>query len=255
MHKTGGSLTQSSVLLCNKNEAHVRQIINLAQTTSASYLLLGSLDIARRDLALSGRASFARTLELAEYARGEIRKIGGYIPFDKSIINGADAFDLDLTKLSINTLNIGLAGIEVYDILRDEYGIQIEFGDIGNILALITHADRPLEIDRLLGALSEIKRLCAKSKKGMFDHEYINARLAMAPKDAFYAKKIAMPLKSCRGRVCGESVMCYPPGIPILAPGEIITDEIVDYIEYAKSKGCLLTGTEDMLVESLMVVE
>ena len=134
MHKSGGSLTQSSILLTNKgvNADYVRQIINLTQTTSASYLLLSSLDISRRNLALRGDESFAKVTEMAEYARQEINSIGGYYAYGRDLVNGRSIYDYDVTKLSIYTLDVGLAGIEVYDLLRDEYDIQIEFGDLGN---------------------------------------------------------------------------------------------------------------------------
>ena len=150
---------------------------------------------------------------------------------------------------------IGLAGIEVYDILRDDYGIQIEFGDIGNILAIISAGDRALEIERLISSLSEIKRLYSKDKTGMFDHEYINPEVITAPQKAFYSNKRSIPINQSSGMVCGEFVMCYPPGIPILAPGEKITDEIINYINYAKEKGCFMTGTQDMKIENINVVE
>ena len=144
MHKTGGSLTQSSFLLlnCDLHVGYVRQIINLTQTTSGSYLLMSSLDLARRDLVLHGKEIFKKVTEIAEYARSEINKIGGYYAFSKELIDGDTVYDFDVTKLSIFTREIGLAGIEVYDILRDEYGIQIEFGDIGNILAIISVGDQ-----------------------------------------------------------------------------------------------------------------
>lgn len=257
VHKTGGSLTQSAILLMGKNvnADYVRQIINLTQTTSASYLLMVSLDLARRNLALDGRDFYTKSVELVEYARREINAIGGYYAFGEELCNGRDFYAFDKTKLSVHTRAMGLAGIEVYDLLRDEYDIQIEFGDIGNILAIITGADRMLEIERLVSALSEIKRLYGRSPAGLFDHEYINPTVALPPQKAFYAKRISLPIEKTSGRVCGEFVMCYPPGIPILAPGERITEDILDYIAYAKEKGCSLTGPQDMNVEFLEVVE
>ncbi|MBO5105255.1 MAG: aminotransferase class I/II-fold pyridoxal phosphate-dependent enzyme, partial [Ruminococcus sp.] len=169
MHKSGGSLTQSSFLLMGKNinSDYMRQIINLTQTTSASYLLLSSLDISRKRLALSGREIFAETVEMAEYARSEINEIGGYYAYSKELINGDSIYDFDVSKLSVYTLPVGLAGIEVYDLLRDEYDIQIEFGDIGNILAYISVGDRKRDIERLISAMSEIKRRFGKSGAGM----------------------------------------------------------------------------------------
>ena len=257
MHKSGGSLTQSSILLCGKdmNEHYVRQIINLTQTTSGSYLLLSSLDISRRILALIGEQIFKKVQDFSQYARDEINAIGDYYAYSKELINGDSIFDFDTTKLSVNTLGVGLAGIEVYDILRDEYGIQIEFGDLGNILAYMSVGDKTKNIERLISALGEIRRLYKKDGSDMLESEYINPVVAMSPQTAFYADKQSLPIDECAGKVCTEFVMCYPPGIPILAPGEMITKEIIEYIKYAKAKGCLLTGPESMDASRLNILK
>lgn len=257
MHKSGGSLTQSSLLLIGPdvNEGQVRQIINLTQTTSGSYLLLSSLDISRRNLALRGREAFAKVVELADYAREEINAVGGYYAFSRELINGNSVFDFDSTKLSVHTLEIGLAGIEVYDILRDEYDIQIEFGDIGNILAYLSIGDRRQEVERLVSALAEVKRCYQKDKAGMLTQEYMDPHVVLTPQESFYAEKEPLPLLETEGRVCSEFVMCYPPGIPILAPGEMITRGIIEYILYAKEKGCSMTGPEDADIEYLNVLK
>ena len=256
MHKSGGSLTQSSLLLVGKDmhPGYVRQIINLTQTTSASYLLLSSLDISRRNLALRGREAFAKVAELAEYAREEINRIGGYYAFGDELVNRDSVYAFDPTKLSVHTLDIGLAGIEVYDILRDEYDIQIEFGDLGNMLAYLSIGDRKQEVERLVSALADIKRRYQKDKTGMLSQEYIPPRVVMTPQESFYAPKEQLPIREAKGRICSEFVMCYPPGIPILAPGEEITDEIIEYILYAKEKGCSMTGPEDERIEKLNVL-
>lgn len=257
MHKGGGSLTQSSFLLTGPgvHAGYVRQIINLTQTTSGSYLLMSSLDISRRNLALRGRQVFHQVADMAEYAREEINAIGGYYAFGKELINGNSIFDFDTTKLSVHTLDIGLAGIEVYDILRDEYDIQIEFGDIGNILAYLSMGDRPQELERLVSALAEIRRRYQTDGAGLLSQEYIDPDVVITPQEAFYADKESLPLRETEGRVCSEFVMCYPPGIPILAPGERITGDILDYIEYAKCKGCSMTGPEDPEISFLNVVK
>lgn len=257
MHKSGGSLTQSSILLIGKemHEGYVRQIINLTQTTSASYLLLSSLDISRRNLALRGKEIFAQVMDLAEYARKEISNIGGYYAYSSDMINHDSIYDFDKTKLSIYTLDIGLAGIEVYDKLRDEYDIQIEFGDMGNILAYLSIGDRKQDIERLASSLAEIKRLNSRGKEGLMPHEYISPELAVSPQAAFYADKEQLDLQETSGRICSEFLMCYPPGIPILAPGEMITDRILDYIIYAKEKGCSITGPEDPDINKLNVLK
>ena len=256
MHKSGGSLTQSSFLLAgpNVNEGYIRQIINLTQTTSASYLLMSSLDISRRNLALRGKRIFEQVCEMANYAREEINQIGGYYAFGKELINGDSVFDFDPTKLSVHTLDLGLAGIEVYDILRDDYDIQIEFGDLGNILAYLSIGDRVQDLERLVSALAEIRRLFKKDPTGMLSQEYIEPDVVLSPQNAFYSKKVSLPLEQTLGRVCAEFVMCYPPGIPVLAPGEKVTDEILQYIGYAKEKGCSMTGPTDPHINNLNVV-
>ena len=257
MHKSGGSLTQSSFLLISDkvSAGHVRQIINITQTTSGSYLLMSSLDISRRKLALEGKEIFKKVQKFANYARREINEIGGYYAFAKELCDGGAFYDFDVTKLSVHTLDIGLAGIEVYDILRDEYDIQIEFGDLGNILAYISIGDRELNLERLVGALADIKRLYKGRKNGMFDHEYIEPHVCLTPQQAFYAEKQSLPLKESIGKISAEFVMAYPPGIPVLAPGELITDEILNYIKYAKEKGSFLTGTEDLSIENINIVK
>jgi len=257
MHKSGGSLTQSSFLLVGNevNPGHVRQIINLTQTTSGSYLLLSSLDISRKNLAVNGKQIFQKVYQMAQYARDEINQIGDYYAYSRELINGDTIYDFDVTKLSINTLEVGLAGIEVYNILRDEYDIQVEFGDVGNILAYISVGDCQRNLERLVSALAEIRRRYKRDKSGMLQYEYINPEVVVAPREAFYAEKESLEIKKTVGRICSEFVMCYPPGIPILAPGERITQEILDSIEYVKEKGCSVTGPEDMDIQFLNVLK
>ena len=257
MHKSGGSLTQSSLLLTGKNvtPGYVRQIINLTQTTSGSYLLMSSLDISRRNLALRGKKIFKQVQDLAEYAREEINAIGDYDAFGKELIDGDAVFDFDPTKLSVHTLDVGLAGIQVYDLLRDEYDIQIEFGDLGNILAYLSIGDRVQEVERLVSALAEIRRRFKGDPSGLMTQEYIEPIVVASPQEAFYAPKKSLPIMETEGFICSEFVMCYPPGIPILAPGEKITSDILKYISYAHEKGCQMTGPQDAKIENLNVLD
>lgn len=256
MHKSGGSLTQSSLLLCAESMplGYVHQIINITQTTSASYLLLASLDISRRNLALRGREVIDKIIDLVAYARDEINAIGDYYAYGRELVDGAAVYDFDTTKLSIFTRPTGLAGVEVYDILRDDYDIQTEFGDIANLLAYVSIGDRPKDIERLVAALAEIRRNYRKDPSKTLKMEYIDPVVVCGPQDAFYAEKESLPIAETCGRICSEFIMCYPPGIPILAPGEQITEEILTYIRYAKKKGCQITGPEDMSIQRLNVM-
>lgn len=257
MHKSGGSLTQSSILLTGSdvNAGYVNQIINLTQTTSGSYLLMASLDISRRNLMLRGRKIFEKVIGLVDYAREEINAIGDYYAYSRELADGGAVFDFDVTKLTVFTRRVGLAGIEVYDLLRDDYDIQTEFGDIANFLAYISVGDREKDIERLVAALSEIRRNHRRDAAALPDVHYISPTVVTGPKEAFYAPKVSLPLGETVGKIAGESLMCYPPGIPILSPGELVTNEILEYIIYAKEKGCTMTGTEDMSIERLNVME
>ena len=253
MHKTGGSFTQSAILLTGHgiSRDHVTNILNLTRTTSASYLLLASLDLARRYLATCGREVLAKQLEMTAKARQSINAIGGYVAFGRDIVDGDSVFDFDCTKLSVNTLHVGLAGIEVYSLLRDRYGIQLEFGDAANVLALSAMGDEPSDYERLVQALADIREKYGKQQPMRFTYEYVSPTVVVLPRDAFYAKKKSMPLAKSEGMICGEAVMCYPPGIPLLAPGERITAEILEHILYASEKGCTVTG---LSVENEVIV-
>ena len=104
--------------------------------------------------------------------------------YSKELINGDSVFDFDRTKLSVNTLNVGLAGIEVYDLLRDEYDIQIEFGDLGNFLAYLSIGDRPREVERLVSALSEVRRRFGRpDAAGLMRQEYIEPEVVLSPQE------------------------------------------------------------------------
>ena len=106
-----------------------------------------------------------------------------------------------------------------------------------------------------MGALADIERLYRKDKTGMLTGEYISPKVEMFPTESFLCpEKLSLPIEQTAGKISGEFVMCYPPGIPILAPGEVITQEIVEYILYAKEKGCSMQGTEDPKIERLMVL-
>ena len=259
MHKSGLSLTQSAVLLIGKsmNKDYVRKIINLTQTTSGNYLLLGSLDVSRKYLALNGEEINKSLINLVEYAREEINDIGDYYAFGRELINGDTIHDFDPTKLLVNTLGIGLAGIEVYELLRDEYNIQIEFGDLSTILAYVSHGDKMADVERLVGALTEIRRLDRKPRKGITEHTVkpVQPIVKMNPQKAFHAKQREVKLEDAVGHISAECIMLYPPGVPLLAPGELFTEEILHYVKSAKEKGSYMMGPEDPKINYLYVVD
>ena len=257
LHKTGGSLTQSSILLCGENMDynHVLQTINLLQTTSASYLLMVSLDVARAKLQDEGEVMFTKIMALADYARSEINAMGGYIAFGVDRIGQHGIFGYDRTKLSIHTQGVGLSGKKVYDILRDEYGIQLEFGDVSNVLAIISVGDRALEVERLIAALQDIKHRYGQSHTSQSIQEFIQPQVQMSPKQAYRAQHEMVDFKTSLGRVSAEMIMAYPPGIPILSYGELITSDVLDYIAFGRLNEQFLMGAYDSSLKTLKVVK
>jgi len=259
LHKTGGSLTQASALLMKGsriNGKYIRKIINLNQTTSASYLLMSSLDVARKNLATRGEAMLEEVLGYCRMARTEINKIDGLYAFGKEIEDGEGTCAFDETKLVVNVTGVGLTGFKVYDILREDYGIQMELGDTGNVLAIVSLGDSEQSLSKLVYALREI------SKKHFKSHKLVHRvpkphdlELAISPRDAFYADKEIVTLSEAIGRVSGESIMAYPPGIPVITPGELITEDVVNYIEFLKSEDTMITDMDDPTLINIKVIE
>ena len=244
IHKTGGSLTQSAILLSSGSvdREHTETAINLIRTTSASYLLLASLDLARHNLANNGKQMLERTIALANNTREAINKIGKYHAFGQDIVDKERIYDFDCTKISVNTHSLGLAGIEVCTLLRDKFGIQVEFGDISNILAIASLGDRKEYHSSLVNALRRIKEGYSKPVCNTMILEFSVPKVVVSPRKAFYADKEYATLGESKGRISGASIMCYPPGIPILLPGELITGDIIDRISFSIEKECKITG-------------
>jgi len=257
-HKTGGSLTQSSLLLLREgiiDERTVKTTLNLTQTTSASYLLMVSIDLARKQLATVGEEMLTEVLRLSRWARNEINKIDGLYAFGTELIGTPGVHDFDETKLGVNVRNIGLTGFEVYDILRDEYNIQAELGDMYNILAIVSLGDTEKSLKALVEALKDIavkhrRDEEVKLTKGILK----NPDIIVSPRDAYYSEKKIVKLEDAVGEISGESIMAYPPGIPVVTPGERISKEIIEYIQVLKEEESLLQGTEDPYVNNIKVL-
>ena len=257
LHKTCGSLTQSSGLLINERvikREKVKTILNLTQTTSASYLLMTSLDIARRDLAINGRNIFDKVIELADYARNEINKIPDLSTIDEKLINSHGIYNIDKTKVAVNVSGLGLSGLHVYDILRDEYKVQVEFGDTKNILAILGNGDTKETIDRLIDALKDISKKYRTENKIVSILDLHNPEVILSPREAFYMGKKSIPLEDALGEICGEQIMSYPPGIPVISPGERFTKEMINYIKFLKEEGSMVTGPEDPNIDYVKIL-
>lgn len=257
LHKTAGSMTQSSVLLTRGNIVSpevVKQVINLTYTTSASYVLMTSLDVARKQMAVQGADMLEHTLELVRWAREGINKIDGLYAFGKELIGTPGCFDFDETKLGVNVMELGYTGYEMEKKLRAEYNIQIEMSDLYNILAIISIGDSKEDVHALVNALEDIAaKTEAKQVKNATRMPY-KPMLIVSPRDAFYSHKKTVLLEEAAGEISAEMIMAYPPGIPVICPGEKITKDIIDYVKILKEECCQLQGTADPYVNHIRVL-
>jgi len=261
VHKLGGSMTQSSVLNLNTkngyvNPQRVQTIISMLTTTSTSYLLLASLDTSRRNLALNGHDMAQKTIELANEARRSINEIDGLYCFGDEILGGEATFDYDQTKLTVHVRHLGITGYETENWLREHYNIEVELSDMYNILCLITPGDNEETVSILLSALRKLSETYYKVNEA---NELIVKipeipQLSLIPRDAFYGDTEVIPFKESAGRIIAEFIYVYPPGIPILLPGEVISQDNIDYIVDHVDVGLPVKGPEDRYIQNVKVI-
>ncbi|UVI32243.1 aminotransferase class I/II-fold pyridoxal phosphate-dependent enzyme [Paenibacillus spongiae] len=259
VHKLGGSMTQSSVLNVRKgrvNPHRIQTIISMLTTTSTSYILLASLDTSRRNLALNGHDIAEQTIALAQLARNEINTIPGLSCVGEEILGDEATYDIDPTKLTIHVRHLGITGYETENWLRDNYNIEVELSDMYNILCLVTPGDTRDSIDKLLAGLRDLAQTHHKvneAKELVVKIPEI-PQLSLTPRDAFYAETEIVPFKESAGRIIAEFIYVYPPGIPILLPGEVISQQNIDYIIDHVEIGLPVKGPEDRSIQFVKVI-
>ncbi|WP_432353037.1 aminotransferase class I/II-fold pyridoxal phosphate-dependent enzyme [Sporosarcina sp. A2] len=250
MHKTGGSLTQSSLLLLQGNRISadkVRKVTGMLQTTSANYLLMSSLDAARREMSLHGADALRRLKPIVEDAIEVIESGGQLEVLKRTQVSERFNQSHDWTKLVIRVNALGLTGFEVYSLLKQRYGIQMELAEGYVVMAVITPADSDVSIGRLTAALLEIERTYSTPHVLHSAWTVVDSvnELVMTPRDAFYAEQESVSIDDAIGRISADTLMIYPPGIPLVIPGERITCEVVQhYAYYEQAFGAVLSESK-----------
>lgn len=262
-HKLLGALTGGAYLHCQGDlipSGVVADGLSLLTSTSPSHLLLASLDEARRQMAVEGRALMDQTLRLAYWTREQIKELDGFRCLDKpKALELAPEFDP--TKLLINVSDLGLTGPEAEELLRTHCGVQVELSTASCVLALVTIGDTPQSMKRFLSALKDLRELAVRRRKSDYDsrsrQRLWTRRMSVlmdwpdqkptgyTPREAFWSSKRPVPWDSAVGEVAAEWVIPYPPGVPLLIPGEEITREVVDYLWQLKSVGVTVRGMQD----------
>ena len=294
-HKLLGSMTQTSMLHIGSNRVEAERIWQAAsrlQSTSPNQLLLASLDIARLQMAQEGAQRVNRAVALAQWLRKKINEIPGlYCPgkeiwagkeAGQLVAGGKDLADvgavaLDWAKVTVNLAGLDIAGQEAELLLRHQWKVQCELSDPENLLFIISMADTQREADRLLQVLQELaakhQRIMAtktanKDDSGIAEEqgcpradnichmaEMPVAVQSMNPREAFFAPIRTVVLEDAIGCICGETIAFYPPGIPVLCPGEEITEALVEYIRFYQAKGMRLSGAADSTLKTIRVCQ
>ena len=250
-HKILGGMTQSSMLhLKGPDIDHPRvvKLLHLLQSTSPSYILMASLDLARMQMATEGEKLLDKAIDLAQDARGRINRIPGLSCLGETDLRGSDFF-LDVTKLTICVKGLGLSGFEASAILNAEFGIQVEMADLFNILVIVSIGDRRDDLDQLVAALDSLAGRGNRSR----DQRAVPSLLPplgqqfhLPPRDAFFAPSEYLPLTKAEGRTSADIVTIYPPGVPVLVPGEEVGFSAIDYLRSLASYGARIDGVLEL---------
>ncbi len=259
IHKVTGSLTQSSMLHVKSKLVDIDRLeatLHIVQSTSPSYLLMTSLDLARYELAVNGGKMIRNAVELSNYGREEINKIDGIICLDKSIEGQVGIKNLDTTRLTISASRLGITGFELKTMLFEDYGIDVELSDFMNVLAIITYANSKKDIDRLIAALKEIAQR-HKGGKSIENEIFLPPvpERVLTPREAYFSDKRIIAWKEAKGKIAGEMIAPYPPGIPVIYQGEIVTDEVWEYVENYRIRGRHLHGPADSNLNTFKIIE
>lgn len=261
IHKMSGSLGQSSLLhVKNPDVIDMKRLktnLQMFQTTSPSTLLQISLDLSRHFLVTEGSAVLDRVIELSEYARREIENIDGFEILGKELVGTHAVYDYDIVRLVVSGRSLGLDGYELFEMLRYDYNIEIEFGDYFYALAIMGVGTTKEHVDRFIAALRDIAEKFKGIRKPLeWDEELPpNPPMILTPRQAYFGKTRKIPWADAKGEVSAEMITPYPPGIPTLCPGEKITDEVWQFLSEQSRAGRHLNGVENGVLDYITVVE
>lgn len=261
-HKVLGAMTQASMLHIQGNRIErdrITKALQLLQSTSPSYLLLASLDAARQQMALQGKLLMSRTLQLAREARTRISAIPKLSVLECQSTPGFCA--LDLTRLTVTVSDLGITGFEVDEILHAQLGVTAELPSLQHLTFIISLGNTQEDIEKLVYAFTMVSQRYQKEhltfKKCLWDNLFCRMEYSVqiSPREAYFADTQSIPITQASDRICAEIVCPYPPGIPVLMPGELITSYALDYLQQIQAQGGLISGCADQSLGTLKVVQ
>jgi arginine decarboxylase len=257
-HKILGAMSQGSVLHVNSDLVdinRVRKILSILQTTSPNYVTLASLDAARKQVYFHGEKIFSRLIKIAEQARERINRLQRIYCLTQGEIR-AKGYDLDVTKLTLNVTRTGLSGHDVEELLAKKYNVQVDCADLFNLIAIMGVGTSRQDVERLVSAMEEIDRMdVGKEKNWVLQLPSLSTEMVMTPRDVFLQRSTKrVPLSKAAGHISAQTLTPYPPGIPVLIPGERITQEMIDFVRDLADKDVRISGQETEELRTVKVV-
>ena len=252
VHKTLPSFTQSSILHVGSDRidtGSVEAALRLIETSSPSYLLMASLDLAREEME-DHPEILDKAVDLSYMARDRLAGAGNIRVIGRDIIGKCGIADIDPTKLVVNVRGLNMTGRKVEEVLRDRYNIQVELSDMYNILAMITTGDSEGDIIKLTDAILQLKK-DKEDQAISLSFDYKAPEMVFSPREAYFMKKSRVLLKDSTGRTAGDFIIPYPPGIPYVVPGELITEDTCQKLSELALSGIEVVGYDDGYVKIL----
>ena len=258
-HKVLSALSQGSVLHFNSkilDLQRTKKIVSMLQTTSPNYLILASIDLARRQMVESGEKILSRIIKDVNDARDEINHLEYFRAFGKKEIEER-GYQFDPLKLTINVRSTGISGYQISEILNKDYNIQVDCFDLFNLIAILGVGTSKADLRRLVDALIDLD---TKPYKRVLDWQLqlpsFSTEMVISPREAMFSYKHKYTsLKKAPGHICAQVLTPYPPGVPVLMPGERISQEICDYLKELSDKKIRISGQEKDTLTSIKIVK
>jgi arginine/lysine/ornithine decarboxylase len=250
IHKMSGSLTQSSLLHIKGGRVDAGLLesnLQMTQTTSPSYLLMASLDLARSRMATQGREILDRLIRMSDAARRTLSSLPGIEVPGEELIGEAEIAGCDPTRIVISARRLGMEGYELCRLLREDYNIEIEFGDYFYGICVPGIGTVQEDFDRLLFAVRDISERYRGLRGPLSWDEALPPAppAVMTPREAHFSVRVRVPRREAEGRICAQMIVPYPPGIPVVCPGEVITKDICAFLDEQLRKGRRLHGLHE----------
>ncbi|MEO1093855.1 MAG: aminotransferase class I/II-fold pyridoxal phosphate-dependent enzyme [Cyanobacteria bacterium J06638_28] len=265
-HKVLAAMTQASMLHVQGQRIdrdRLRKALQLTQSTSPNYLLLASLDAARQQMAQSGQALMAQTLEIVQEVRSRLSNLALFpclTPEQVALLPGN--FQLDLTRLTVDVSALNITGFTADEWLHETLGVTAELPTLRQLAFIFSLGNSRADGKRLVQALAKLVQTATTLPNATFKDApnvawfgKLLAEPPLSPREAFFAPARAIAIDHAVGQISAATLCPYPPGIPVLLPGERITQSAVTYLQQVHKAGGVITGSADPTLQTLQIID